>query len=411
MCNRLKITATGAWASYNALDWVPMGVSDEGSAALPTWFPSIASVKFVIGCPHCPVANVLIDDVYLTQSPTITNTSGDAWCADSSTSQITIALDEDNLGVTGVGKPLRFAVRVSSTAQPTVKMSKWRLTYKIRSPLGDVLSSGNLGQQDLESNSLFQVRLEKSVRGAMLFEYNASANVASSEIYDSGAYRLLLGSPVPALQPEDYDDHFRFCGTPQFETHLLWQAGERLPLRFKRLVALGVNTQHHYTGFKEMNNTLQANGPAVYWYELDWVKQVMRTGAEHGILWLLTVDEHPGGAGWAEPPVTTASGLSEWSAIVGRTVAALSEWVRWVEVINEANTYLTGQQYLASCGRPRRSSGNDPSIKVLGPSEVCGAGRLADCKGIWDLVMKEELDLIDQFSMHPYQFAGSTLLR
>ena len=55
---------------------------------------------------------------------------------------------------------------------------------------------------------------------------------------------------VPALQPEDYDDHFRFCGTPQFETHLLWMAGGRLPLRFKRLAALGVNTQHHYTGCK-----------------------------------------------------------------------------------------------------------------------------------------------------------------
>ena len=53
-------------------------------------------------------------------------------------------------------------------------------------------------------------------------------------------------------EPEDYDDHFRFCGTPQFETHLLWMAGGRLPLRFKRLAALGVNTQHHYTGCKRV---------------------------------------------------------------------------------------------------------------------------------------------------------------
>ena len=89
-----------------------------------------------------------------------------------------------------------------------------------------------------------------------------------------------------------------------------------------------------------MNNTDAANGPAATWYELEWIKEMMRTGAENGILWLLTVDEHPGPAGPASDPspVTTASGLSAWSALVGRTVQALSKWVRWVEVINEANT-------------------------------------------------------------------------
>ena len=156
-----------------------------------------------------------------------------------------------------------------------------------------------------------------------------------------------------------------------------------------------------------MNNTDAANGPAATWYELEWIKEMMRTGAENGILWLLTVDEHPGPAGPASDPspVTTASGLSAWSALVGRTVQALSKWVRWVEVINEANTYLTGPQYLTVL---RTTSPiirqADPSIKVLGPSEVCGAGDLADCKGIWDLVVKEGLDLIDQFSFHPYRF-------
>ena len=67
--------------------------------------------------------------------------------------------------------------------------------------------------------------------------------------------------------------------------------------------------------------------------------------------------------------------------------------------------YLTGPQYLTVL---RTTSPiirqADPSIKVLGPSEVRGAGDLADCKGIWDLVVKEGLDLIDQFSFHPYRF-------
>ena len=139
---------------------------------------------------------MLIDDVTVMQSPTITNTS-DGWCADSSAAQMTIALDEGNLGVTPAGDPLRFAVQASSTAQPTLQMSHWKLSYSIRSPLGDVLSSDTLGPHDLEEGGgSFRVRLGKGVRGAMLFEYNASASVASSEVRDSGAYRLLVGTPV-----------------------------------------------------------------------------------------------------------------------------------------------------------------------------------------------------------------------
>ena len=141
---------------------------------------------------------MLIDDVQIVQSPTITNTS-DGWCADSSAAQMTVALDEGNLGVTAAGNPLRFAVHVSSTAQPTLQMSNWKLrelSYNIRSPLGDVLSSDTLGPHDLEEAGSFRVRLGKGVRGAMLFEYNASASVASSEVRDSGAYRLLVGTPV-----------------------------------------------------------------------------------------------------------------------------------------------------------------------------------------------------------------------
>ena len=45
VCRRLKVTATGAWATYSASDWVTL--DKTASAALPTWFPSIASVKFV----------------------------------------------------------------------------------------------------------------------------------------------------------------------------------------------------------------------------------------------------------------------------------------------------------------------------------------------------------------------------
>ena len=141
---------------------------------------------------------MLIDDVQIVQSPTITNTS-DGWCADSSAAQMTVALDEGNLGVTPAGNPLRFAVHVSSTAQPTLQMSNWKLrelSYNIRSPLGDVLSSDTLGPHDLDEGGSFRVRLGKGVRGAMLFEYNASASVASSEVRDSGAYRLLVGTPV-----------------------------------------------------------------------------------------------------------------------------------------------------------------------------------------------------------------------
>ena len=138
---------------------------------------------------------MLIDDVQIVQSPAITNTS-DGWCADSSAAQMTIALDEGNLGVTAAGNPLRFAVHVSSTAQPTLQMSSWSFSYNIRSPLGDVLSSDTLGPHDLEEGGSFRVRLGKGVRGAMLFEYNASASVASSEVRDSGAYRLLVGTPV-----------------------------------------------------------------------------------------------------------------------------------------------------------------------------------------------------------------------
>ena len=141
---------------------------------------------------------MLIDDVQIVQSPTITNTS-DGWCADSSAAQMTIALDEGNLGVTPAGNPIRFAVHVSSTAQPTLQMSNWKLqhvSYNIRSPLGDVLSSDTLGPHDLDEGGSFRVRLGKGVRGAMLFEYNAGASVASSEVRDSGAYRLLVGTPV-----------------------------------------------------------------------------------------------------------------------------------------------------------------------------------------------------------------------
>ena len=45
VCRRLKVTATGAWATYSASDWVTL--DKTASAALPTWFPSIAAVKFV----------------------------------------------------------------------------------------------------------------------------------------------------------------------------------------------------------------------------------------------------------------------------------------------------------------------------------------------------------------------------
>ena len=404
-CNRQHIIVTGDWRTYSVSDWVPMGTAAGagGQAALPAWFPGIASVEFRVGCPHCRPADVMLDEVYMTQAAEITNTST-SWCNASFAARMAIALNQSSLGVTPVASTLRFQLEVDSASGSgwsTPALTGWELRYRLRTPLGDCVGNGTRSLQHLrphaytraDGRSFFEVVLDPGIMGAVIFEYNATATVVMGGmgvgggehvVNASGAYRLLVGAPVAPLRAEEYNQHFRFCGTPSFYDHQLWLAGGRLDLRYARLSALGVNTQHYYANYAGLNNTGGRYGPAsTPWAQLKWVQEAMQSAAKHGVLWLLTVDQHP--APGTPSMLTNATSLKKWAALVGRTVKVVGQWVKWVEIINEANTYLTGEQYLSVL---RATSpvirGADASVRVLGPSVVCGSGRLEDCKDVWD---------------------------
>lgn len=409
-CSQPHIAVTSEWETYSLSNWIPMGAT-WGDAALPPWFPSVASVQFRVGCARCRPADVMLDEVYMTQAAEITNASA-SWCNTSFAARMAVSLNRSNLGITPVASTLGFQLEIDSASgsgHPAPVLTGWTLRYRVRTPLGDCLANGTLSRRHLrphtraqhssEDRLSFEVTLDPSIVGAVIFEYNATAAVGmrggsdtasvgaggdGQIVTDTGDYRLLVGAAIAPAPAREYDQRFRFSGTPAFYKHQLWYNGGRLDLRFARLSALGVNTQHAYANYAVLNNTGGRYGPAsTPWVQLKWVRETMEAAARHGLFWLVTVDQHPGPG--TPPMLTNKSGLQAWAALVGRTVEGAGQWVKWLEVVNEANTYLTGEQYLAvlrATSHVIRDA--DPSVRVLGPSVVCGSGRMEDCLDVWN---------------------------
>ena len=234
--------------------------------------------------------------------------------------------------------------------------------------------------------------------------YFVSCKVRDSEgrIVGRGSWRFAVGLP-----PADARNSLFFAATPGY---IFLVPGTILDMQMQALAAMGMRTLHLYAGMDRMFELLS----------LPSFLKVLEASSTHGIEWLLTLSDSrllTGEATWAPGPGEDNSRLekkirddlqgrltNEQMGAWKNTIRALAERyrgkIRFWEVLNEPNTFLSGKEYakvLEETSEALRET--DPAAVIIGGS-VVNALR----KELYEETLKSDPGTYNHFSYHPYRF-------
>ena len=244
-------------------------------------------------------------------------------------------------------------------------------------------------------------------RGAAIWEYRV---MAAGQLAVQGSYRVLIGSPVARIPGRRF-----FAATPNLRQPY---SAEQWSSQCRVLADLGVGTFHYYLGVDRLREVV--DDPRY--------RTVVDAAAEAGIEWLWTPAGNAlfGGknAPDAEPDApapepdkpdkaterskaasksgakVTPEGLATWKNLVTAAVRKYRDRVKYWEVLNEPNVYLTGDEYLqvlqATSEVLRRES---REALILGGSVVNGHRQ-----DLYNKTIFSGHPWYDFFSYHPYGF-------
>ncbi|MFA5265130.1 MAG: NosD domain-containing protein, partial [Opitutaceae bacterium] len=223
---------------------------------------------------------------------------------------------------------------------------------------------------------------------------------------DNGICRFIIGHHALPCRNQDF-----FAATPPYSALVPGPIFDRQAVS---LQAMGLGTLHLYLGFERINETL---------YSPKFTKILESTEA-HNLQWLFTPSDASvltGKATWAPAPgnvgpeaietkrsdlgggVCTDVQLKTWADAVGLLASKFKGRIKYWEVLNEPNTFLTGIEYakvLAATAKTLREK--DPSAHIIGGS-VVNAHR----SDLYKATMSSPPGTFASFSYHPYRFGLS----
>ena len=241
----------------------------------------------------------------------------------------------------------------------------------------------------------------KPLAGYFLFRY-AFANAAGAEL-DKGLCRFTVGRPATPCRNQDF-----FAAAPDYGRMM---PGSIFDREAASLQAIGLGTLHLYLGYDRINEAISSPKFA----------KLLAATESHNLQWLFTPSDAnalTGKATWAPAPgnvgpealetkrsdlgggVCTPAQLAAWSQAVGLLASTYKGRVKYWEVLNEPNTFLTGPEYaqvLAATSKTLRE--NDPGAHIIGGSVVS-----AHRHDLYRATMAAAPGTFDSFSYHPYRF-------
>jgi hypothetical protein len=296
------------------------------------------------------------------------------------------------------GSPLKGRI-INRTGNPFTGTLCWTIEAPLRGIVAKGVEAIHAGSRVTE----LAVNVVKAppLEGYFLFRY-AFTDAAGAEL-DQGQCRFAIGRPAAACSNQDF-----FAATPGYECTVPGPIFER---QAAALEAIGIGTLHLYLGYDRINETLSSPKFA----------KLLQSTESHHLQWLFTPSDAnalTGKATWAPGPgnvgpeaietnrndlgggVCTPAQLAAWSQAVGLLASKYRGRVKYWEVLNEPNTFLTGPEYarvLAATSKTLRE--NDPGAHIIGGS-VVNAHR----HDLYKATMAAPAGTFDSFSYHPYRF-------
>jgi parallel beta-helix repeat protein len=293
--------------------------------------------------------------------------------------------------------PLQGRV-INRTGRPFAGTMHWM----IEAPLRGVVAKG---AKAIDAGShLTEVAVDvmkaKPIEGYFLFCY--AFDVAGAEL-GRGMCRFTVGRHATPCRRQDF-----FAATPSYEGMI---PGAIFDRQAATLQAIGLGTLHLYLGYDRINEAIASPKFA----------KLLDATESHNLQWLFTPSDAnalTGKATWAPGPgnvgpdaietrrsdlgggVCTPAQLAAWSQAVGLLASTYKGRVKYWEVLNEPNTFLTGPEYakvLAITSETLRK--NDPGALIIGGS-VVNAHR----HDLYRATMAAAPGTFDFFSYHPYRF-------
>ncbi len=227
---------------------------------------------------------------------------------------------------------------------------------------------------------------------------------ASGEKQAQGMFRFSVGRAARPCRHQDF-----FSATPGYE----WLVpGLNSARQYESLQAMGLGTLHLYLNYLRMNEMLAAS---------EAVARNLDAARNHGMKWLFTPSDSAaltGRSTWAPGPGNVGPEAIEFrrdDLAVGRcTEAQLTAWgdairllastfkgrVKYWEVLNEPNTFLTGPEYAKVLDATSSAiRANDPEAHIIAGSVVNATGG-----DLYTTTMAAKPGTFDSFSYHPYRF-------
>ena len=225
----------------------------------------------------------------------------------------------------------------------------------------------------------------------------------SGRLLARGKLRFSIGKA-----PRVGRNHHFFSATPEYWGN--WP-GEIFNRKAKAAAALGLGTFHVYLGYERINEMLWNGRFSGLLYGTE----------KAGLAWLFTPSDAKALTGkqtWAPGPDNagpdaievkredltggrcTDAQLRAWSEAIFTLARKYRGRIRFWEVLNEPNTFLSGEEYakvLSVTSRAVRSA--DPRAHIIGGS-VVNAHR----KDLYNATMHMPAGSFDSFSFHPYRF-------
>lgn len=220
---------------------------------------------------------------------------------------------------------------------------------------------------------------------------------------EEGKIRLSIGKPAPSGRNRPF-----FSATPPFA---ITPREKLLDYHMKALYRYGLGTLHPYMGVARMRDLLHS----------PTARMTINTASKHGLEWLFTVSDHrlltgamtqvPGPDKPPTAPIEVKGEALSGERVTSAQLKLLADWVkatarsyrrevRFWEILNEPNCFLTGEEYrkvLLSVSKAPRSV--DKRFCIVGGS-VVNAHR----RELYKATMATPPGTFDCFSFHPYRF-------
>eukprot|EP01052_Picozoa_sp_SAG31_P003169 SAG31_NODE_119_length_23948_cov_9.957105_16_plen_928_part_00 len=371
-----------------------------------TWIPMVASAEFVVeGC-----GTVWLDDV-------------EAWQGGSE-SPPCISVTPLNIPNSSIWKPgssVIVAPQPCAVASPlsavgATALLKWRLLV----PSGSVLAQG---QREVSVGSESTIALPHSAQGAILLNIVAKTPLGDT-LLANATHRLFIGTPASG----NLQDGFAFMLTNDWHTRPAYIGSGLLGRRVQTQAGLGFTGNHLYLNTVRMLQVMRDPN--------DFVSAVLNNSVAAGQTYLFTIDPEdllkghitslpnwtqatrstagimPVTGTWWPPPrpnMTTDAALHMLSDLL---TAIVRRWagpaVRFWEITNEANTYLSASEYLRTLRTMSVSIRHAMPTAAQAQVKIIGGSVVNDFRGpIWNATIIDGSAEFDYFSFHPYRFYRS----